>query len=299
MVTSVVTANVRGRLSPGTRAPPRSPPGACVPTARAASATHRGRRAGLPSTSAVEHHDGVEAQHERIVRRGPARSAASAFSAASDSASAGGSAASGVSRSSGVSTARRREGQPEPREQPPAARRLRCEHETRRAGRVARVGARRRMHAVSSPVMAPMISHALSYTRVSADALDGARARRGRVRGRRPRWSCPRRHRWSSSSFGCSSSANKAVMMYPPSSEIPGNAAAACVEVLQRASCARCPRCGSRSPRTGSSTRRSPIFPGNKGFADFSHELYLRKLAEVRFHAGIEGTRPHRRSSRS
>ncbi len=32
-----------------------------------------------------------------------------------------------------------------------------------------------------------------------------------------------------------------------------------------------------------------PIFPGNKGFTDFSHELNLRMLAEVRFHAGIRG----------
>ena len=80
---------------------------------------------------------------------------------------------------------------------------------------------------------------------------------------------------------------NKAVMMYPPSSEIPGTAAAACIEVLHEL-LREVPEVRISVAKTGLLYEQIPIFPGTKGFSDFSHELYIRKLAEVRFHAGIQ-----------
>ncbi len=80
---------------------------------------------------------------------------------------------------------------------------------------------------------------------------------------------------------------NKAVSIYPPSSEIPGNAAAACIEVFKEV-LNEVPEVRFSVTRTNLIYEGAPIFPGNKAFADFSHELYLRKLAEMRFHAGLE-----------
>lgn len=80
---------------------------------------------------------------------------------------------------------------------------------------------------------------------------------------------------------------NKAVAMYPPSSEIPVNAAEACVKVLRNL-LLDVPDVRLSVSRTGVSYGEAPVFPGTKAFADFGHELYVRKLSEVRFHAGIE-----------
>jgi hypothetical protein len=81
---------------------------------------------------------------------------------------------------------------------------------------------------------------------------------------------------------------NKAVAIYPPSSEIPANAAATCAEALYEI-LSEIPDLRLTVTKTGLIYDEAPIFPGTKGFTDFSHELYLRKLSEVRFHAGIQG----------
>lgn len=79
----------------------------------------------------------------------------------------------------------------------------------------------------------------------------------------------------------------KAVMMYPPASEIPANAAIACVEVLQDI-LQEVPDVRLTISRTGVSYNGATIFPGTPAFADFGHELHVRRLVEVRFHAGIQ-----------
>jgi HEAT repeat protein len=78
---------------------------------------------------------------------------------------------------------------------------------------------------------------------------------------------------------------NKAVSMYPPTSEIPRDAAVACAEALN-ATLGELPDLRLTITKTGLLYEEAPIFPGNKGFTDFSSELSLRKLAEARFHAG-------------
>ena len=80
---------------------------------------------------------------------------------------------------------------------------------------------------------------------------------------------------------------NKAVSIYPPSSEIPGNAASACVEVFKEV-LNEVPEVRFSVTRSSLIYEGATIFPGNKAFSDFSHDLYLRKLAEMRFHAGLE-----------
>jgi hypothetical protein len=80
--------------------------------------------------------------------------------------------------------------------------------------------------------------------------------------------------------------ANKAVSMYPPSSDIPGNSAAACADAL-RAALTELPDVRLTVTKSGLFYGEAPIFPGNKGFREFSQELSVRKLAEARFHAGI------------
>ena len=82
--------------------------------------------------------------------------------------------------------------------------------------------------------------------------------------------------------------ANKAVMMYPPSSEIPRNAAEACAESLHEV-LREVPDLRLTVTKTGLVYDGAPVFPGNKAFVDFGNELHLRMLAEVRFHAGIQG----------
>jgi HEAT repeat protein len=82
--------------------------------------------------------------------------------------------------------------------------------------------------------------------------------------------------------------ANKAVSMYPPSSDIPGAAAAACAESL-KAALSELPDLRLTVTKSGLFYGDAPIFPGNRGFKEFSQELSVRKLAEVRFHAGIRG----------
>ncbi len=82
--------------------------------------------------------------------------------------------------------------------------------------------------------------------------------------------------------------ANKAVSMYPPQSEIPANAAAACVDALS-AALSELPELRLTVTKTGLVYEDAPVFPGNKGFTDFAHEMVLRRLSEVRFHAGLQG----------
>ena len=82
--------------------------------------------------------------------------------------------------------------------------------------------------------------------------------------------------------------ANKAVSIYPPSSDIPRDAAAACAEALQEV-LREIPDLRLTVTKAGLLYDGAPIFPGIKGFAEFSYEFYLRKLSEVRFHAGIQG----------
>ncbi|MEI7813362.1 MAG: HEAT repeat domain-containing protein [Coriobacteriia bacterium] len=76
--------------------------------------------------------------------------------------------------------------------------------------------------------------------------------------------------------------------MYPPSSDIPRAAAAACAEILSEAFL-EVPDMRLTVAKTGLLYNGVPLFPGTKGFSDFSYELYLRKLAEVRFHVGVQG----------
>jgi HEAT repeat protein len=79
----------------------------------------------------------------------------------------------------------------------------------------------------------------------------------------------------------------KAVSLYPPSSNIPLDAAKECAAVLSDA-------LGERSElhllvtKDGLFYFDLPVFPDNPAYAAFAFELYNRKLADVRFHSGVE-----------
>ena len=80
---------------------------------------------------------------------------------------------------------------------------------------------------------------------------------------------------------------NKAVALYPSSSTIPRDTAEDAANILREA-------LREQSEVRLSITKQGlhyegiMIFPGQSAFASFARELYNRRLAEVRFHAGIE-----------
>jgi len=82
---------------------------------------------------------------------------------------------------------------------------------------------------------------------------------------------------------------NKAVALYPPSSTIPRDTAADAVELLREALREKS-EVRLIVSKHGLFYDGAPIFPTQTAFTTFAHELYNRRLAEVRFYAGIEAT---------
>lgn len=82
---------------------------------------------------------------------------------------------------------------------------------------------------------------------------------------------------------------NKAVALYPPSSTIPRDTAADTVVLLREALRAQS-EVRLIVTKHGLFYDGAPVFPTQSAFMAFAHELYNRRLADVRFHAGIEAT---------
>ena len=80
---------------------------------------------------------------------------------------------------------------------------------------------------------------------------------------------------------------NKAVQLYPPVSEIPRQNATAAVAALRDA-LEEYPEVTLSVTKQGLYFDDLPIFPGQATFLALSQELYHRRLALVRFHAGVE-----------
>ncbi len=80
---------------------------------------------------------------------------------------------------------------------------------------------------------------------------------------------------------------NKAVALYPPSSAIPRDTARDCAAVLREALKEQ-PELRLIVGKSGLTYEGAPVFPDQPSFAAFAYELYLRKLADVRFHVGAE-----------
>jgi hypothetical protein len=79
--------------------------------------------------------------------------------------------------------------------------------------------------------------------------------------------------------------ANKAVQLYPPGSHIPFENATAALTALEEA-VAEYPELTLVVTKLGLYFGQAPIFPAQLTFMAFSQELYNRRLALVRFHAG-------------
>lgn len=78
---------------------------------------------------------------------------------------------------------------------------------------------------------------------------------------------------------------HKAVLLYPPSSTIPRENAAATVATLRSILQSR-PDMRIVVSKDGMYHEGVPLFPGHAGYEGFTHDLYHRNVAEVRFHAG-------------
>lgn len=81
--------------------------------------------------------------------------------------------------------------------------------------------------------------------------------------------------------------ANKAVQLYPPASNIPRDTAQDAVVVLREALRER-PEVRLVVTKSALFFESDPIFQGHSAYEAFASELYNRKLADVRFHAGVE-----------
>jgi hypothetical protein len=77
----------------------------------------------------------------------------------------------------------------------------------------------------------------------------------------------------------------KAVLLYPAASSIPQENAAQSVKVL-REILAGTPEVRLVVTKDTVSYEGTPVFPGEPAFESFSHELYNRHVADVRFHSG-------------
>jgi len=82
---------------------------------------------------------------------------------------------------------------------------------------------------------------------------------------------------------------NKAVALYPPSSTIPRDTASDTVDLLREALREQS-EVRLIVTKHGLYYEGAAIFPNQSAFMAFAHELYNRRLADVRFHAGIEPT---------
>ena len=82
---------------------------------------------------------------------------------------------------------------------------------------------------------------------------------------------------------------NKAVALYPPSSTIPRDTASDAVGILREALREQS-EVRLIVTKHGLFYEGAAIFPTQPAFTAFAHELYNRRLADVRFHAGIEPT---------
>lgn len=82
--------------------------------------------------------------------------------------------------------------------------------------------------------------------------------------------------------------ASKAVALYPPSSTIPRETAEECVGVL-REILREVPEVRLAVGKAGLFYEDTRVFPGQQAIDAFAYEFYLRKLADVRFHVGVEG----------
>lgn len=80
---------------------------------------------------------------------------------------------------------------------------------------------------------------------------------------------------------------NKAVALYPPSSTIPRDTAEDTVAILREALREQS-EVRLAVAKNGLLYDGNQVFPDQSAFESFAHELYKRRLAEVRFHAGIE-----------
>src|SRR5512133_2559315 len=79
--------------------------------------------------------------------------------------------------------------------------------------------------------------------------------------------------------------ANKAVALYPPSSAIPRNTAATVIRVLGDA-LSRESELRIAIGKDGIYYEDTRVLGHTAAYAGFAHELYLRQLADVRFHSG-------------
>lgn len=82
--------------------------------------------------------------------------------------------------------------------------------------------------------------------------------------------------------------AYKAVKLYPPTSNIPRDAATAIIMTL-RSIFENEPTVRFMIDKEGLLHESGAVFPGHPAFAEFAKEFYSRNLAEVRFHAGVTG----------
>lgn len=80
---------------------------------------------------------------------------------------------------------------------------------------------------------------------------------------------------------------NKAVSLYPPSSNIPNETAREAVQALQDALQEQ-PELRLEVSKGGLSVQGMAVFPGHAAYTAFAFELYARKLIEVRFHSGAD-----------
>ncbi len=81
--------------------------------------------------------------------------------------------------------------------------------------------------------------------------------------------------------------ANKAVALYPPSSTIPRDTANDAVSVLREALRERS-ELRLTVAKQGLFYHEIPVFAGQPAYESFAYDLYTRRLADVRFHAGTE-----------
>jgi len=79
----------------------------------------------------------------------------------------------------------------------------------------------------------------------------------------------------------------KAVMLYPPSSPIPTQTASEAAAILESA-LSETPEIRFAIAREGFFYDETAVFPGHATFLAFSREFYNRRVAEVRFHAGVD-----------
>ena len=82
---------------------------------------------------------------------------------------------------------------------------------------------------------------------------------------------------------------NKAVALYPPSSTIPRDTAEDTVGILREALREQS-EVRLTISKGGLGYEGIHVFPGQSAFTSFAYELYARRLADVRFHAGIEAS---------